>query len=281
MSHLIRSSSPDAFVAAPVVTNSSSGKSLPSTVSDQYIPPVVPNPEAHVGPSEAILFAANYCRDSPFQWHDEPLLHIGTRSHKWHFMVDGTDSESNKRCKFIMSLTCLRDLVIPLSHATMIDIFNTLLCSSLCHPLIYPCEDIDYIKEKQLLVVVRKFSEKGSLRDVIHNKQNPRHASRDKYASSGKPLSEHRLKLYGRHILEALMALHLKGIMCDTLSTGNIIIDNGVARISELELTLLGHGMQPEIVEFVQAFDAMHRDLVYDLQVLLFGEKAKPCTVKF
>lgn len=62
-----------------------------------------------------------------------------------------------------------------------------------------------------------------------------------KYASRGKGLTLPQVQRMGRQILEALIFLKERGFPTVTnLHSGNVVIQNGVARLAGLENTLLG-----------------------------------------
>lgn len=226
--------------------------------------------------TDAILLASNYCKDSPFQWQDEVLIHIGSRPLKWNFLVKGVDTESSKTVPMVLTIVNVKDFPIPLTNSTTLDVFANLVCG-MASPYILSCEDADYIKDRSLLVVIRKFCDKGSIKDLIYGKQNPKLTYNDKYLreGGGRPLRPKMIRTFGRHVLEALSALNAKGIVCDCLHSGNVLIDGSVARIVELELTMLGGSIDQELLELLMKLD-LHRDgKACELDVMLFGEKPK------
>lgn len=171
----------------------------------------------------------------------------------------------------VLSLTSIQDFPISLSNQSTVDVYANLLCA-ITHPYIFPCEDVDYIKDKCILVTIRKFNEKGSLKDLIYGKQNPKHKYSDKYRQDySRPLRPKVIRAFGRHILEGLSALNAKGIICDNLKSSNVLIDNGVARISELETTLLGNGLADDIFEVIIEYEIRNEGKICSIDVLLFG----------
>jgi hypothetical protein len=95
---------------------------------------------------------------------------------------------------------------------------------------------------------------------------------KDKYNQKGRPLDDNLIKTFGKQILEALVALNNKGIVCDCLTSANVVIDGSDARLSDLELTLLGNGMQEDIADMLAKYNVLREGKVCEIDVLLFGE---------
>lgn len=224
------------------------------------------SPVALLSEADSILLAANYCKDkSPFTWCDEALPCIGSREHKWHYSVKGDDSEARqggkaKLVRMVMVLTYLRRegdqaFPIPLSSATILEVFASLVCG-LENPYIFPCEDADYIRDRNTLVVTRKWADAGSLRDLVY-RQNPKTPfSQKNNRAHGKSLPLAQVQTYGRHVLEACSALNAKGIVADCLTCANVLVVRRVARLSDLENSLLGGGASAELVEVLMQLAA-------------------------
>nr|CAD7200187.1 unnamed protein product [Timema douglasi] len=152
----------------------------------------------------------------------------------------------------------------PSTRDTILNLFLALQ-----HPYIYPVLDLDFrdVATQTYVILVLPFNNKGSLKDLIYkrfDRQPPeallsmyrgltaatRGASvhskwqddwSQKYSqrSAGLPLSQ--VQRLGRQVLEALLFLKDRGFPpCSHLHSGNIILQNGVARITGLENTLLG-----------------------------------------
>ena len=195
---------------------------------------------------------------------------------KWHFLVKGVDTESSKTVPMVLSLTQVKDFPIPLTNSTTLDVFANLVCG-ISNPYILSCEDADYIKDRSILVVIRKYCDKGSLKDLIYGRQNPKDRYADKYqADTGRPLKPKAVRTFGRHVLEALSALHAKGIVCDSLHSGNVLVDGGVARVAELELTMLGGGMAPDLRDLLMQFELYREGNTCEIDVMLFGRGRMP-----
>lgn len=126
--------------------------------------------------------------------------------------------------------------------------------------------DIYYSKEKKGLLVLQPFVAGGSLKDRIH-RTCPTRAYKEKYrVVEASPLLYEEIARFGRQILEALVALRSKGIVCEHLSSGNVIIDQDNARISDIYTPLLAIDRYKEVRELTVPLEAK-----VELDLLLFG----------
>lgn len=126
--------------------------------------------------------------------------------------------------------------------------------------------DIYYSKEKKGLLVLQPFVAGGSLKDRVH-RTCPTRAYREKYrVVEASPLLFEEIARFGRQMLEALVALRSKGIVCEHLSSGNVIIDQGNARISDIYTPLLAIDRYKEVRELTVPLEAK-----VELDLLLFG----------
>uniref|UniRef100_A0A3P9CKK5 PX domain containing serine/threonine kinase n=1 Tax=Maylandia zebra TaxID=106582 RepID=A0A3P9CKK5_9CICH len=102
-------------------------------------------------------------------------------------------------------------------------------------------------------LLIRPFSEKGSLRDHIC-KVKPRESYLKKYCNPKKSqgLELPHIKLYGRQILEGLKLLHDAGIFFGHLHTSNVLVDDGVCRLMDVENGMLGvpSALRPAFTQF-------------------------------
>jgi hypothetical protein len=251
---------------------------------------------ALVTETDAIILAANYCKDrSPFTWGDEALPRIGGRERKWHYLVQGEDRDApassskkggRKKPKLVPMVMVLTYLAggaggafpLSLGSSAALEAFSSLACRGLEHPYLLPLQDVHYMGERQTLVATRLWTDAGSLRDVIYGKQRPKAAFSHKYArSNGRPLPLAQVQTFGRHILEGLKALNAKGITADCLTCGNVLVHRKVARLSELEHSLLGGGGEDPRMEVLMQLAALALEqgsassacCTYDVQ--LFG----------
>jgi hypothetical protein len=266
-----------------------------------YIPPeYLSSPEIKVTDSDAIILASNYCKDSPFKWQDEALVKIGIRPNKWTFLVKGVDTESSKTVPMILSMidltlslspllpslpssppattspTTSSSFPISLSNSQTLDVYANLVCG-ISNSYLLSCEEVDFIKDRNILIIIRKFCDRGSLKDLIYGKQNPKDSYLEKYRrDNGRPLRQKIIKTFGRHVLEGLHALQMKGIICDHLKTSNVMVDGSIARISDLELTMLGNGINQELLEILTEYEIRRDCRVSRIDVLLFGVPLPP-----
>lgn len=122
------------------------------------------------------------------------------------------------------------------------------------------------MREKKALLVLQPFVAGGSLKDRIH-RADPVRSYSDKYrATTAAPLSFDEIARFGRQILEALVALRSKGIVCEHLSSGNVVVDGGDARIADIFTPLLAIDRYKESRELTVPLEAK-----VELDLLLFG----------
>ncbi|CAG4942635.1 unnamed protein product [Parnassius apollo] len=120
---------------------------------------------------------------------------------------------------------CSRELVVELFRA-------------LHHPYIYPVLELQLCSGHALTIL--PFNAKGSLKDVIY-KSTWHEEYHKKYNQSGTGLPAWQVATFGRQILEGLLFLKEKGFPpFRHLHSGNVVVQNGVARICGLENTLIG-----------------------------------------
>lgn len=115
--------------------------------------------------------------------------------------------------------------------------------------------------------MLQPFAANGSLKDRIY-RADPTHAYADKYrAEAARPLSQQEIARFGRQVLEALVALRAKGIVCEHLSAGNVVVDDaGNARIADVYAPLLAIDRPRESRDRTVPLEAK-----VALDVLLFG----------
>uniref|UniRef100_A0A8C5D898 PX domain containing serine/threonine kinase n=1 Tax=Gouania willdenowi TaxID=441366 RepID=A0A8C5D898_GOUWI len=113
------------------------------------------------------------------------------------------------------------------------------LLTSLSNPYLCPLMFSSTSESSALLI--RPFNENGSLRDHIC-KVKPRENYLKKYCNPKKSqgLELQDIKLYGRQILEALKLLHDSGLFFGHLHTTNVIMEDGVCRLTDVENGMLG-----------------------------------------
>ena len=103
---------------------------------------------------------------------------------------------------------------------------------------------IDFIADKNIVVIVEPFSEKGSLKDLIYNvcvcmhayvpiamyvslQTTPNLGWASKYSVRRHGLKLSQVRMYGRQILEGLLHMHSVGMSpVGQLQSGNVYIFN-------------------------------------------------------
>ncbi|KAG8127931.1 hypothetical protein E2320_014814, partial [Naja naja] len=113
------------------------------------------------------------------------------------------------------------------------------LLSSCSHPYIYKV--IFATASESSALVIRHFSEKGTLKDLIY-KAKPKDPFLKKYCNPKKiqGLELQQIKTFGRQILEVLKFLHEKGFPYGHLHASNVVLEGDTCRLLDLENSLLG-----------------------------------------
>uniref|UniRef100_A0A8D0FB22 PX domain containing serine/threonine kinase like n=1 Tax=Strix occidentalis caurina TaxID=311401 RepID=A0A8D0FB22_STROC len=113
------------------------------------------------------------------------------------------------------------------------------LLSSCSHPYIYKITFAT--ANESSVLVIRPFSEKGTLKDLIY-KAKPKDPFLKKYCNPKKiqGLELQQIKTYGRQILEVLKFLHEKGFPYGHLHSANVMLDGDTCKLLDLENSLLG-----------------------------------------
>ncbi|KDR12072.1 hypothetical protein L798_13376 [Zootermopsis nevadensis] len=163
------------------------------------------------------------------------LLHhlndIGSRVDKHWFVVNDTSMKTERLLTLVpLSPNCAIECNAN-TRSTILELFLALQ-----HPYIYPVLDLDFrdVSGQTYVILVLPFNNRGSLKDLIYKVRNPFRWQDDwsqKYGqrSAGLPVSQ--VQRLGRQILEALVFLKNRGFPpCSHLHSGNIILQNGVAR---------------------------------------------------
>ncbi|KFM57962.1 Slowpoke-binding protein, partial [Stegodyphus mimosarum] len=139
---------------------------------------------------------------------------------------------------------------------------------ALQHPYIYPVLDIDrkIVMEQEYVIAVLPFNEEGTLKDVIY-RSHCQDDWKEKYHYHGYGLESAQIQRLGCQVLEALLFLKDQRFPPFLhLHSGNIIVQNGVARVSGLENTLFGYTPRSHIVIPKRLHD--NKDAV---EVMCFG----------
>ncbi|XP_015122495.1 slowpoke-binding protein isoform X2 [Diachasma alloeum] len=167
------------------------------------------------------------------------LCNVGSRVDKHWFAVRDTTLKTDR----LLTLVPLnRNCPLTVCSSTK-DVLNKLFLA-LQHPYVCPVFDLEFIEfEGQNYVILVQPINQGSMKDLIYGiERNCWNADwSHKYTSRGKGLTLPQILQMGRQVLEALIFLKDRGFPTVThLHSGNVVIQNGVARLAGLENSLLG-----------------------------------------
>ncbi|CAK9810510.1 Slowpoke-binding protein [Anthophora plagiata] len=187
----------------------------------------------------ALSICQVYIRRTPRYTLVKQLNNLGSRMDKHWFTVRDTCLKTDRLITLApLSRNCSLS-VSPLTKNVLNDLFLALQ-----HPYVCPIFDIDFLvyENQQYVIVVQPISQ-GSLKDLIYGIERTgwNEDWSHKYVSHGKGLPLPQVQQMGRQVLEALVFLKERGFPTVThLHSGNVLIQNGVARLAGLENTLLG-----------------------------------------
>ncbi|XP_048505448.1 slowpoke-binding protein isoform X3 [Athalia rosae] len=167
------------------------------------------------------------------------LNNVGSRVDKHWFAIRDNSLKADR----LLTLA-------PLSRNCPINICSSVketlnhLFRALQHPYICPVLDLDFneFEGRNYVILVQPINQ-GSLKDLIYGIERNcwNEDWSQKYVTRGKGLPLPQVQRLGRQILEALVFLKERGFPTVThLHSGNVIVQNGVARLAGLENTLLG-----------------------------------------
>ncbi|KAH8328202.1 hypothetical protein KR067_006040, partial [Drosophila pandora] len=169
------------------------------------------------------------------------LDEIGSRHGKNWFLVTDASVRTDRLLTLLpLPPDCVAFEDLPPNECAR-DILMELL-GSLHHPYIYPVLDLGFLRNSSYnyACLVTPFNSRGSLKDLIYKAQwNEPWAKKYTRKPNGLPVSQ--VQRLGRQILEALLFLKERGFpLHGHLHSGNVILQNGAARLSGLENGLLG-----------------------------------------
>ncbi|XP_017854188.2 uncharacterized protein LOC108607704 isoform X2 [Drosophila busckii] len=169
------------------------------------------------------------------------LDEIGSRHGKNWFLVTDASVRTDRLLTLLpLPADCVAFEDLPPNESAR-DILMELL-GSLHHPYIYPVLDLGFLRNSthSYACLVTPFNSRGSLKDLIYKAQwNEPWARKYTRKPNGLPVSQ--VQRLGRQILEALLFLKERGFpLHGHLHSGNVILQNGAARLSGLENGLLG-----------------------------------------
>lgn len=181
---------------------------------------------------------SHYLKSNPRYALLHQLNDVGSRVDKHWFVVRDTSVKTERLLTLIprgpnCPVQCNSE-----TREIILDLFLALQ-----HPYIYPVLDINFrnVGNKSYIFTTLPFNDKGSLKDFIYKSQwQEDWGLKYSQRSCGLPLAQ--IQRLGRQILEALSFLRERGFPpCGHMHSGNIILQNGVARLTGLENTLLGY----------------------------------------
>ncbi|CAH2044185.1 unnamed protein product, partial [Iphiclides podalirius] len=207
---------------------SSSGKSSPSEPASSP-----KTGERSFESSVALAICTEYLSQTSRYDLKSQLGAIGSRPYKHWFAIHDKSIKADR----LMSLVPLTSKC-PIepserSRELLVELFR-----ALHHPYIYPVLELQLCSGHALTIL--PFNPRGSLKDLIYKSTWHEEYSK-KYNQSGTGLPAWQVATFGRQILEGLLFLKEKGFPpFRHLHSGNVVIQNGVARICGLENTLIG-----------------------------------------
>uniref|UniRef100_A0A8C3D2V3 PX domain-containing protein kinase-like protein n=1 Tax=Corvus moneduloides TaxID=1196302 RepID=A0A8C3D2V3_CORMO len=181
----------------------------------------------------ALQHVSMFFRSEPKWEVVEPLKDIGWRIRKKYFLMK---IKNQPKERLVLSWADLG----PDKYLSDRDLqYAVKLLSSCSHPYIYKITFATANESSAL--VIRPFSEKGTLKDLIY-KAKPKDPFLKKYCNPKKiqGLELQQIKTYGRQILEVLKFLHEKGFPYGHLHSANVMLDGDTCKLLDLENSLLG-----------------------------------------
>uniref|UniRef100_A0A8D0DVB1 PX domain-containing protein kinase-like protein n=1 Tax=Salvator merianae TaxID=96440 RepID=A0A8D0DVB1_SALMN len=181
----------------------------------------------------ALQHVSMFFRSEPKWEVVEPLKDIGWRIRKKYFLMK---IKNQPKERLVLSWADMG----PDKYLTDKDLQGAMkLLSSCSHPYVYKITFATANESSAL--VIRPFSEKGTLKDLIY-KAKPKDPFLKKYCNPKKiqGLELHQIKTFGRQILEVLKFLHDKGFPYGHLHPSNVMLEGDTCRLLDLENSLLG-----------------------------------------
>lgn len=246
---------------------SSRSRDLRSYLSDNVRAPPSEQVQQKQRSEEALLNAQRFLRSEGNCTLEKPLPGIGGRKYKHYFLVKDyvnatAGNRSGPSVQLILSIVskgehCAIEIDADSKRATFVNILT-----SIKNPYILPTVQADYLHEQEQIAILRPYCPKGSLKDAIY-KATLRNTYAKKYTANGTKLKTNQIQLYGRQILEGLRFFKAKGIPYGHLNSANVMMDNGVCRLTEYENGIIN------VVPLLQPFFVALQGRDYD--VISFG----------
>ncbi|XP_055591633.1 uncharacterized protein LOC129743593 isoform X2 [Uranotaenia lowii] len=226
------------------------------------------SPRERVARDRAFAACQDWLQNSGGRY--ESIAHlddIGSRTNKHWFLLNDCTIRTDRLMTLLpLPPDCIALEELPPSECPQGILME--LLGSLQHPYIYPVLDMGFFStdSTHYACLVMPFNPRGSLKDLIYKSQWNEPWSR-KYSRKSTCLPLSQVQRLGRQILEALLFLRERGIPSHGhLHSGNVILQNGVARLSGLENGLLG--LSSRVNAVVWARSAPDLD---NIDVICFG----------
>ncbi|KAL4655825.1 PX domain-containing protein kinase-like protein isoform X1 [Arapaima gigas] len=181
----------------------------------------------------ALQQVSMFFRSDPKWEVTEPLKDMGWRIRKRYFLVKNKEQPKERQ---ILSWADLG----PDKFLSDKDLQSAVkLLPAVSNPYIFPVMFATTSESSAL--VIRVFSEKGTLRDHIY-KVKPKEPFLKKYCNPKKiqGLELQQIRTYGRQILEVLKFLHDKGFPFGHLHASNVLVEDDTCKLLDIENSLLG-----------------------------------------
>ena len=200
-----------------------------------------------------ILDARLYLRGVGGFGLSEYVPDMGGREGKFRFVVKHSNGSS-----YLMTAT--PSVFDYSSHAKVLD----KVLAGLRNPYVLPTLKADFRSDRSMIVTWSNYAKRGSLKDYMRRVKNPKAAYYVKYAHSEVPMDPvdgDRAAKIGRQILEGLLYLRAVGCPYGHLSAQNVIIENGVCRLTDVQNAFAN--LSPAMARFTSRFrDREERDVV-------------------
>ncbi|XP_043239898.1 slowpoke-binding protein-like [Amphibalanus amphitrite] len=207
-------------------------------------PPAVPMTEQQrsaVASQAAASLCQQYLARSERYRLIQPLNDLGCRSNKHWFLVHDQLVKTER----LLTITSVTHRPALLQQSDRVKTLRDRLTRAK-HPYLLPVLDVDLLDLPQgypAVVVITPCSHSGSLRDILYKCAWDRDWSEkyDRPPAERLRLPVSQVRRLALQLVEAILHLRRSGIALSFghLHAGNVIVQNGVARLSDLEASLL------------------------------------------
>jgi len=136
-----------------------------------------------------LLTAKGYLRGSEMELATV-MVAIGHRTplEKSHYLVKAPDGRES----VLTMLTAPTACPLVLHSKTARGHFRNFV-REIDHPFVFRAQEVAFVKEKRKIMVFREYAPRGSLKDRLHRKANPKQRWAAKYGFKGEPLPERQI----------------------------------------------------------------------------------------